>query len=350
MTLGTPNACTQCHAGKKPIWAAAQIEKWYGHSPRGYQRFAEAFHAATRSAAGAAKLLRDVVRDPEQSAIAHASALARLVVYRDPATLDILGRSLNDADAMVRLAAVGALAQADPTLRARSLPRLADPVRGIRMEAARAAGHPSSTRGGDRDAFAKALDEYIAGQQFVRPSRASRISARSIPNAGTPHGPRHGSNSLSRSAGPTPAVVNLADIYRALGREDDAEVVRDALTRAPRDATHHHVLGLSLARQKPLQRRGGQFAKAAQLATMRAMPMCMASLHSTGKVPRQSGCCESTALPRIATEALAAFSATGVAPRHCDGLNSGGSKPTMRMHSGWWNRCSGKRLFLCASR
>src|SRR5207344_8173 len=56
---------------------------------------------------------------------------------------------------------------------------------------------------------------------------------------------------LALDPGYTPAVVNLADLYRALGREDDAEkVVRNALTRAPRDAALHHVLGLSLARQK----------------------------------------------------------------------------------------------------
>ena len=30
--LGTPNACTQCHANETNAWAANYMKKWYGES------------------------------------------------------------------------------------------------------------------------------------------------------------------------------------------------------------------------------------------------------------------------------------------------------------------------------
>src|ERR1700693_1121790 len=48
-----------------------------------------------------------------------------------------------------------------------------------------------------------------------------------------------------------PAAVNLADLYRALGREAEGDaVLRKALQRNPDDAVLLHSLGLSLVRQK----------------------------------------------------------------------------------------------------
>src|SRR5262249_27010252 len=37
--LGTPNACTDCHADKSAEWAAAAIERWYGPQRKGFQKF-----------------------------------------------------------------------------------------------------------------------------------------------------------------------------------------------------------------------------------------------------------------------------------------------------------------------
>jgi Flp pilus assembly protein TadD len=45
--------------------------------------------------------------------------------------------------------------------------------------------------------------------------------------------------------------VDLADLYRAQGRETDAErILRDTIALAPVAAAPHHALGLSLIRQK----------------------------------------------------------------------------------------------------
>ena len=76
--LGVPNPCTRCHAGRSAEWAAKQVDAWYGHTPRGYQRYAEAFAAASIGAPGSTELLQAVARDGDQPAIARASAIRRL--------------------------------------------------------------------------------------------------------------------------------------------------------------------------------------------------------------------------------------------------------------------------------
>jgi len=55
---------------------------------------------------------------------------------------------------------------------------------------------------------------------------------------------------LGRDARFVPAVINLADLYRATGREADAErVLRDGLQAAPGATALHEALGLALVRQ-----------------------------------------------------------------------------------------------------
>ena len=44
-TLGTPNACTDCHKNRSPAWAAETVARWYGPARRGGWHYAEALHA-----------------------------------------------------------------------------------------------------------------------------------------------------------------------------------------------------------------------------------------------------------------------------------------------------------------
>ena len=47
------------------------------------------------------------------------------------------------------------------------------------------------------------------------------------------------------------AAINLADLYRQLGRDDEGEnILRTAIAASPRQATAHHALGLVLTRLK----------------------------------------------------------------------------------------------------
>src|SRR3989442_2675096 len=115
--LGVPNACTRCHAGRPAEWAAKQVEAWYGHAPRGYQRYAEAFRTASLGCPGAGDLLQAVGRDGDQPAIARASALARLGILASPAACEVVRAGLNHPDPLARRAPAGALQCVQPSRR-----------------------------------------------------------------------------------------------------------------------------------------------------------------------------------------------------------------------------------------
>ena len=84
--LATPNACNNCHKDKSSRWASDSVYKWYGHAPKGFQRFAEAIDSGSVGAPGAQQSLVRVVADREQSAIARATALSMLAAYASPTT------------------------------------------------------------------------------------------------------------------------------------------------------------------------------------------------------------------------------------------------------------------------
>jgi Flp pilus assembly protein TadD len=64
-----------------------------------------------------------------------------------------------------------------------------------------------------------------------------------------------------------PAYVNLADLFRQTGRDDEGEkLLRAALGRLPDAAALHHSLGLLLVRERKLDAALGSLARAAELA------------------------------------------------------------------------------------
>ena len=270
--LGTPNACASCHPKKTPQWAADAIRAWTGRAPAGFQNYGDALQAGTQGAEGARGALLAVLDDANAPAIARASAIDRLGPMLTASTLPAVTRALNDSDPVVRLAAVEAVGTADPPTRVRYLPRmLADPVKSVRIEAARALAGPAEGQiaAADRAAFARAVDEYIAVQTF----NADRPEARlNLGNLYTARGDAARAIAEYRAAlaiDPTSAAarVNLADLYRARGTDAEAEaVLREGLAKAPNAAALHHALGLSLVRQKRMPDALRELGQAAKLA------------------------------------------------------------------------------------
>ena len=272
VTLSVPNACTRCHVGRPAEWAAKQVVAWYGHPPRGYQRYAEALSAASIEGPGAADLLQAVARDGDQPAIARASALGRLSPLPGSAALEVVRAGLKDGDPLVRRAAAGALEGADPALRVELLASLLnDPVRAVRMEAARALVGAPRDRLTDpqRTALDRGLGEYVAAEQFNADRPESHL------NLGLLYaGQRRFADAevalraaLEVDQGFVPAAVNLADLYRATGRDPEGErLLRHVLDRDRHSAAAHHALGLFLVRQKRMPEALAELEAAARLA------------------------------------------------------------------------------------
>ena len=103
-----------------------------------------------------------------------------------------------------------------------------------------------------------------------------------------------------------PAAVNLADLYRATGREGEGErVLREALGRDPRSAAAHHALGLLLVRRKQMPEALVELETAARLApeSARYGYVYAVGLHGTGTAEgRRSRRCSacSRAIPTTA--------------------------------------------------
>jgi len=85
-----------------------------------------------------------------------------------------------------------------------------------------------------------------------------------------------------------PGYVNLADLYRAIGRDGEGEsLLRRAIAIAPDSADAHHALGLWLVRQKRSDDALAEFARAAELRPdARFAYVFGVALHSAGKTDR----------------------------------------------------------------
>jgi Flp pilus assembly protein TadD len=269
--LGTPNTCNACHADKPAQWAADAIAGRFGPQRKGFQTYAEAFHAVRNGRAGAAELLTRVVRDPATPSIARASALVDLGAWLSPALLPDFRRDLADPDPLVRIGALRGLERLPPQL----LPELAarllkDPVRTVRLEAVRLLARvpPRDFAAEDRIAFDQAAAEYIAAQRL----NADRAEART--NLGVFFA-QTGAMAAAEAeyvaairVEPAfiPATVNLADLYRTQQREADAErVLRQALAGNPTQAGLNHALGLLLVRLRRLPEALELLRKAAEV-------------------------------------------------------------------------------------
>jgi tetratricopeptide (TPR) repeat protein len=254
--LGTPNACNNCHKDKAPKWAAKQVEGWYGHTPAGFQTYASTLRAAREQAPDAGKALAALIRDPQAPPIARATALTQLGPYLSASNLDVLETGLVDESPMVREAALTLLDSVPPAIGVRlAFPLLSDPVRAVRVEAARVlAGIPGGELSNDQQALLEnRLKEYVIGQQAMaeRPEVQTNLGNFHAAQGKLAQAVSAYKTAIELNLRYAPAYVNLADLYRSRGDEAKAEkILRQALAVLPESGAIEHALGLSLVRQK----------------------------------------------------------------------------------------------------
>ncbi len=290
VSMGVPNACTDCHTTQSNTWAAARVREWYGRDATGSQTFAAALYADEVNRPEATDLLARTANDPQQPPIVRASALARLAGRPSPAAVASASAALSDADASVRLAAVRAAAGLPPRERlALAGPALVDPVRAVRLEAARllapSAGAIANAAG--QDVLDRTIGELRASFRFnadrpeSRNADAALLAARGrIDEAMATY-----RSALALAPDDAATYINLADLQSQQGREGDADAtLRQGLAQVGARADLLHAHGLSLVRAGRRDEAVGALERAAAAApeVARFSYALAVALHSTG--------------------------------------------------------------------
>ncbi len=254
-TVGSPNACINCHGDQTNAWAAALIEEWFPNSSSRGTHYGAAIAEGRAGVATAPASLQRLADDWEQPAIARATSLSLLSRYPGPETLETIARALSNSDPLIRAAALGAMRTYDPSTRARlAYPLLRDRNRSARLQAARTlASLPlNEVPEVERATILAGVDELIEALE-INEERAEFQLNMGVLYAETGRGEeseRAYRRAIAQDPGGIAGRVNLADVYRAQNRDAEGEVLlREALDLQPNNPDVHHAMGLLLIRR-----------------------------------------------------------------------------------------------------
>jgi Flp pilus assembly protein TadD len=272
VSMGTPNACNQCHRDRSTDWAASTVVEWYPAGRQNAIHYGTALLAGRVGAPDAERQLDTLILDRNQPGMARASALPLLPRFASSASEPAIAAAVADPDPLVRAAAPRALAAgASPATIQAALPLLRDPIRVVRVEAARAmSGVPSEAMSPEqRSDFGRAYQELVAAESVDEDRPEAHL------NLGLLH-TRRGQpadaeteylTTLHLDANFVPALVNLADLDRMRGMDaQGADLLRKAMSLEPKNVDVTHALGLFLVRHHnyadalPLLRRAAELA------------------------------------------------------------------------------------------
>ena len=251
VAYGTPNACTQCHKDHPPQWASDAVAKWYGPNRRQEPQFVGAIDAGRRGLRGAESALATLATDVSQPGIARATALSLLSEYLTPASVPALRSGAADNDPLVRMAAVQAMASMPLEQRlALATPLLTDEARSVRIEAARLLAGTSpqlAAEGPTKNALERAIAELVDSElaSAERPENHMNLASLYAQMNRTSDAESELRTALRLDPNFVPAMVNLADLYRAERREEEGQqLLLRAIGAAPNAAEPVHALGL----------------------------------------------------------------------------------------------------------
>jgi tetratricopeptide (TPR) repeat protein len=179
--------------------------------------------------------------------------------------------ALKDTNPLIRVAAVGGLSGFPPQARLEgAAPLLGDPVRAVRIEAARVLASVPADRfsPNQRQAFDAALDDYIAAQMAQADTPGAHLNLAVLQTHQGQPGLAEQSYRTALKLDPAflPARFNLSTLYNQTHRNADAEhVLREGIRLAPKEGELYYSLGLLLAEEQRLQDAAATLGRAAAL-------------------------------------------------------------------------------------
>ncbi|AQS39145.1 doubled CXXCH motif-containing protein [Shewanella psychrophila] len=256
--IGAPNACSQCHSDKSNSWAQKTIDNW--NKARGKQPskhdFAEAFFDAESGEINASTALLQIALDSGQVGIARGSAILRHGKFHNADSLKATQALLLDADPLVRLGAVRSMDALPIDLKARLLlNHLEQSSKSVRVEIARQlASLPlEQLPKAQANLILTMFDEFIESAKFNASAPESQVLL------GLFYFERQNYvlaeqaylQALKISPRFESAGLNLADLYRLLGREKQSlAMLKQTLKRFPGSAAANYSMGLWYVRDR----------------------------------------------------------------------------------------------------
>ena len=254
--LGTPNGCSAqgCHDDKPLSWNVEHYTKWYGKTSKPH--YGEIIAAGrSRKPEAEADLIR-LAEDQLLPAIVRATGLELLRAYPSAASQVTLAKALENDDALLRYTAIRSLEYFDAETRLKRIaPKLYDPVKAVRMEAAMMLSvmPEERLREDDRQAFKKGLAEYREAMLYNADFAAQRYN---LGNLAANLGDDQKAIAAYEKAMAIddqfyPARVNLAMLYNRQGKNLEAEkLLREVVDQEPDLYEIAYSLGLLLAEMK----------------------------------------------------------------------------------------------------
>ena len=258
--IGTPNACNGCHAPQDAAWALDALRRW-GVSFRHTARHpAVALNALAQGDTRDVATLVALAADSSSAGIWRATALERTAAAGDASALALAAELLKSTEPLLRISAVRSLRSLPIQRRYGLLAPLAnDAVSGVRLAVAMSlAGVPlERVRDRERQALLALFDEYRAvhREHADMPSMNLQLGLFSLARGDFPGAETAYREALAIDPQLLPARLNLADLLRASGREDDARLeLTRALDTYPESGDAMHALGLLEARERNPQK------------------------------------------------------------------------------------------------
>ncbi|MEN8189814.1 MAG: tetratricopeptide repeat protein [Thermodesulfobacteriota bacterium] len=266
--LGTPNGCNRCHIDKSSEWSAEQTRKWYGLKQK--YHYGTTLQAARNGEPAARPELIRLVADSLSPVLVRATALSLLGRTSDDEVLTIFKQNLLSDEPLLRRTGLVALPPLPPEeLERVVVPLLGDPVKGVRIEAARAlTALPAGLLSGkSRDLYEKVLAEFEKTALYSADFAASRLNLGALYSrlGQLARAEEHFKKAVAIDRDYHAARSNLAVIYSRQGKNDLAkEQLRKALAVNPQLPDVHYSLGLLLSEQKQYREAADHLKSAAE--------------------------------------------------------------------------------------
>ncbi|MBP17497.1 MAG: hypothetical protein CMQ21_03525 [Gammaproteobacteria bacterium] len=254
VTNESPNACIKCHKERTNEWAVTALNQWLKR-PRASDSYSVVNSLARQGDPASTRLLIDTIADSAVPPIEKATLLMHLSEFPSGIGMEASRSYLSHGDPLVRSAAVRSLRSAPPGMRWQMLkPLVDDPIKSVRYAVAVAVSDiQSEIPLNDIGVFHQVIDDYRGSLNYSieMPSTQTEIANLALNLGNTDAAEVAYSNALLIEPNYIPALLNLADLYRALKREPEGtELLQRALAFAPESGAVNFSFGLSIIRQQ----------------------------------------------------------------------------------------------------